>query len=160
MRKKKQKCKASDYYETPPEIYDPLHAEFHFEVDAAANKRNTKCPLFLSDDPSCKTENALTVNWPTWCTIWCNPPHSKEGRKDEFIKKASEAAVEGATVVMLLPARTGTKAFHEYIYNKPNVDIRFLKGRIKFLLKGNRTKGPGKFDSMIVVFRPTGSSLA
>ena len=32
---------------------------------------------------------------------------------------------------MLIPARTDTKAFHEYIYGK--AEIRFLKGRLHFV---------------------------
>ena len=52
----------------------------------------------------------------------------------------------GGTVVMLLPARTDTKWFHEYIYNK--AEIRFIKGRLKF---GN-SKNVAPFPSMIVVF--------
>lgn len=66
------------------------------------------------------------------------------GRKiGDWIKKASES---DATVVMLLPARTDTKWFHEYIYNK--AEIRFLKGRLKF---GNSINS-APFPSMIVIF--------
>lgn len=54
--------------------------------------------------------------------------------------------MRGGTVVMLLPARTDTKWFHEYIYNK--AEIRFIKGRLKF---GN-SKNAAPFPSMIVVF--------
>lgn len=55
-------------------------------------------------------------------------------------------------MVMLLPARTDTKWFHEYIYNKDRVEIRFLKGRLKF--GGSRDGAP--FPSMVAVFRPDG----
>ncbi len=50
---------------------------------------------------------------------------------------------------MLIPARTDTKWFHEYIYDKPNVEIRFLKGRLKFV--GAEHSAP--FPSMVVIFR-------
>ena len=49
---------------------------------------------------------------------------------------------------MLIPARTDTKAFHEYIYRK--AEIRFVKGRLKF---GN-AQNSAPFPSMVVVFRP------
>ena len=66
------------------------------------------------------------------------------GRKiGEWIKKASKSK---AITVLLIPARTDTKWFHEYIYNK--AEIRFLKGRLKF---GN-SKNSAPFPSMIVVF--------
>lgn len=65
-----------------------------------------------------------------------------------WIKKAHDTWREfGNTVVMLIPARTDTKAFHEYIYNK--AELRFVKGRLKF----NDGKNPAPFPSMVVIFR-------
>lgn len=49
---------------------------------------------------------------------------------------------------MLIPSRTDTRWFHEWIYGK--AEIRFIKGRLKF---GN-AKNSAPFPSMIVVFRP------
>jgi len=64
-------------------------------------------------------------------------------------------------VVMLIPARTDTSWFHKYIYNNPNVEIRFLKGRLKFVNRlstswnenGEYKLSPAPFPSMIVIFR-------
>lgn len=50
---------------------------------------------------------------------------------------------------MLIPARTDTIWFHRFLYKKPNVDIRFLKGRLKF--SGSKNSAP--FPSMIVIFK-------
>ena len=47
---------------------------------------------------------------------------------------------------MLIPARTDTKAFHDYIYGK--AEIRFLKGRLRY----GRAKWNAPFPSMVVVF--------
>ena len=72
-----------------------------------------------------------------------------------FIQKAFDEYKKGKTCVLLIPAATGTKQFHELIL--PHAEIRFLKGRIAF--KGLNTKGEytttnkGKHDSMIVIFR-------
>lgn len=56
----------------------------------------------------------------------------------------------GASVcVALLPARTDTKWFHDFIYQKPGVEVRYRKGRIKF----SGMKGSGKFPSMFVIFK-------
>lgn len=50
---------------------------------------------------------------------------------------------------MLIPARTDTRAFHDYIYNK--AEIRFIRGRLKF--GGGGSKNAAPFPSMIVIFR-------
>lgn len=50
---------------------------------------------------------------------------------------------------MLIPARTDTTYFHDYIYGK--AEIRFIKGRLKF---GN-SKNPAPFPSMVVIFKKT-----
>lgn len=67
-----------------------------------------------------------------------------EEKYGEWVKKAAES---NTTVVMLLPARTDTKWFHEYIYKK--AEIIFIKGRLRF---GN-SKNSAPFPSMIVIFR-------
>lgn len=68
--------------------------------------------------------------------------------------RALEAAGKGNTVVMLLPARTDTKWFHDYLYRKEQVELRFLPGRLK--LGGNRNSAP--FPSMIAVIGSRTSS--
>lgn len=84
-----------------------------------------------------------------------NPPYNRVD-KPKFIQKAFEEYKKGKTVVMLIPAATGTKQFHEIIL--PHAEVRFLKGRIAF--EGYNTKGQfttknkGKHDSMIVIFKP------
>lgn len=76
--------------------------------------------------------------------MFCNPPYGREIK--DWVKKSAEAKT---LVVMLIPARTDTKYFHEYIYNKPNVEIRFLKGRLKF----GDSKNSAPFPSMLVIFK-------
>ena len=126
---------STDLWETPQDFFDKLNEEFCFQTDVCALPENAKCPKFYTPE-----DDGLSKNWGGTC--WCNPPY---GRKiGEWIKKASEAK---ATVVMLLPARTDTKWFHEYIYGK--AEIRFIKGRLKF---GN-SKNAAPFPSMVVIFR-------
>lgn len=74
--------------------------------------------------------------------LWMNPPYGREIGK--WVKKASESK---ATVVCLLPARTDTRWFHDYIYGK--AEIRFVRGRLKF--GGSKNSAP--FPSMVVIFR-------
>ena len=123
-------------WETPQNLFNQLNKEFNFTVDVASSEENHKCNRYYTEK-----ENGLLQDWNNE-TVWCNPPY---GRKiGDWVKKASESK---ATVVMLLPARTDTKWFHEYIYNK--AEIRFIKGRLKF---GNSVNS-APFPSMIVIFR-------
>ena len=72
-----------------------------------------------------------------------------------WIKKCSIEQNKNKLVVLLINAITDTIAFHEYIYNKPNIEIRFLKGRLKFVNPINPSKlQPNVKPSMLVIFRP------
>jgi phage N-6-adenine-methyltransferase len=142
-----------DDWATPPEVFDPLNAEFRFTLDAAANSTNHKIDYWFGPDHHNPEHlDALDVDWGCH-RVWVNPPYS-QGLQKQFIAKASEATELGATVVMLLPARTDTRAFHDYIWNQHmhrphrDVEVRFLKGRIKFV--GAPASAP--FPSMVVVF--------
>ncbi len=138
----------SDELETPQELFDALDAEFGFRCDVAATRENKKCGVWIGAD-----EDAIEASWMN--VNWCNPPYS---RVKEFARKASEEANKGKTTVMLIPARTDTAFFHDYIYKKPNVEVRFLRGRLKFispdgslLRKGASNSAP--FPSMVVIFK-------
>ena len=124
-------------WETPKDLFDKLNAEFHFDLDVCALPENAKCERYYTPE-----DDGLSQPWNGVC--WCNPPYGRTIGK--WVQKAYETFAGGGTVVMLLPARTDTKWFHEYIYNK--AEIRFIKGRLKF---GN-SKNAAPFPSMIVVF--------
>lgn len=128
----------TDMWATPQAFFDQLNEEFHFTVDVCAIPENAKCENFFTPEI-----NGLKQEWEGVC--WCNPPYGREIGK--WVEKAYIASTWGATVVMLLPARTDTKWFHEYIYNK--AEIRFIKGRLKF---GN-SKTSAPFPSMVVIYR-------
>lgn len=129
---------------TPQSLYDELHKEFNFCGDLAASKENAKHTNYFDE-----AQNALIQNWKGLSTtgrwLWCNPPYKTSKL---WIEKAYKEMCLGTKIVMLLPSRTDTKAFHKYIYNKPGVEIRFLAGRLKF---GN-CKNTAPFPSMVVVF--------
>ena len=129
---------ATDMWATPQDFFDNLNNEFGFEIDVCATAENAKCKTFYT-----KEQNGLEMPWNGVC--WCNPPYGREIGK--WVERAYTSSVGGgATVVMLLPARTDTKWFHEYIYGK--AEIRFIKGRLKF----GDSKNSAPFPSMIVVF--------
>lgn len=127
-------------WETPQDLFDKLNEEFHFDLDVCATVDNAKCATFYSPE-----QDGLIQSWYGRC--WCNPPYGRQFGK--WVKKAYDTAyVDGNLVVMLLPARTDTSWFHDYIYHK--AEIRFLRGRLKF---GN-SKNSAPFPSMIIIFNP------
>ena len=129
----------TDLWETPKDFFDKLDAEFRFNLDVCALPENAKCAAFYSPDV-----DGLSQPWYGRC--WCNPPYGRQvGR---WVAKAAQSAAEGATVVMLLPARTDTAWFHDYIYGR--AEVRFVRGRLKF--GGSANSAP--FPSMVVIFRP------
>jgi phage N-6-adenine-methyltransferase len=131
----------SDEWATPQDIFDKLNGEYGpFKLDVAATPENTKCARFYSRD-----DDGLTQPWAK--RNWCNPPYSQ---LKQWVRKAAEEAQRGNITVMLVPARTDTVAFHDYIYRKDNVEVIFLRGRLKF---GNATNS-APFPSMVVIFRP------
>lgn len=125
----------TDLWETPQDFFNLLDNEFHFTLDACAIATNAKCERYFTPE-----DDGLAQEWSG--VVWCNPPYGSAIKK--WVAKAASA---NCTVVMLLPARTDTQWFHDYIYCQ--AEIRFVKGRLKF--GGGKNSAP--FPSMIVVFR-------
>jgi phage N-6-adenine-methyltransferase len=136
---------------TPQAFFDTLNAEFNFSLDAAASAENAKCALFFGTGGI--ADDALEQDWGgEGSVVWLNPPYSVAGA---FVAKAREEADKGAVVVLLLPARTDTKWWHKFVYDKnrvvvqsrnrnefvtygdwyPGVECRFIAGRLQFELK-------------------------
>jgi len=132
----------SDLWSTPQETFDALDREFNFTLDAAADETNHKCERFFSAD-----EDGLKMDWGGQ-RVFCNPPYSNI---KEWVKKCYEEALKPNTIVVLLiPARTDTRYFHDYIIHRS--EIRFIKGRLRF----GEAKTGAPFPSMIVIFRAAG----
>ena len=139
MNKEVMFSSKTDLWETPQDFFEKLDREFGFELDVCALPENAKCSRYFSP-----MDDGLEQDWTGVC--WCNPPYGREIEK--WVKKDYISAIEGATVVMLLPARTDTRWFHDWIYGK--TEIRFIRGRLKF--GGAEYSAP--FPNMVVVFRP------
>jgi len=136
---------ASGDWETPSEIFQPLNDEFHFDLDACASKDNHKVPRYFSIDGTGLAHDALEQDWSKFGkSVWCNPPYGREIVK--WVKKCSQESEKGLTVVALLPARTDTKWFWDYILDR--AEIRLIKGRLKF----GRAENSAPFPSMLVIF--------
>jgi len=141
-------------WRTPPDLFAALNAEFGFTLDAAANAANHLCERYYTAEDS-----AFGHSWKGE-RVFCNPPYGRDSGR--WIAKFAEAVHEGAQVIVaLLPARTDTRAFHDYLYQKPGVELRFLRGRLRF---GHPDTGvpmnPAPFPSMIAIFRNTQSTTS
>lgn len=123
---------------TPIDFFINLDQEFHFDYDLCASDNNHLCKKYFTRENSCLNANLTGFN------IFCNPPYGRDISK--YIKKCYDLSSNNL-VVMLLPARTDTRWFHDYIYNKS--EIRFIKGRLKF----SNSKQSAPFPSMVVIYR-------
>lgn len=130
----------SEEWATPQAFYDELNKEFGFTLDPCATPENAKCTRYFT-----KETDGLSQSWQGEI-VFCNPPYGHDIAK--WVDKAHTEVVMGnTTVVMLIPARTDTKYFHDYIYHK--YEIRFIRGRLHF----NESKTGTPFPSMVVVMR-------
>lgn len=129
----------SDEWATPQWLFDELNNEFDFTLDACATDENHKCTNYYTIE-----QNGLAKNWGGQ-RVFCNPPYSEI---DKWVEKAFyETKCDNTLVCLLIPSRTDTRYFHNYIYQR--TEIRFVKGRLKF----GDGKGSAPFPSMIVIFR-------
>lgn len=133
----------SNEWVTPQELFDKLNEEFHFTLDPASTDSNAKCAKHYT-----KKDDGLIQDWQGE-TVFCNPPYGSDLK--HWVKKAYEEWLKPNTcVVLLIPARTDTSYFHDYIYGK--AELRFIRGRVKFVREDGHT-GSAPFPSMIAVFR-------
>jgi len=128
---------ASDNWATPQSFFDELDKEFHFTLDSCASKSNAKCKDYFTQE-----QDGLAQEWSG--VVWCNPPYGREIGK--WLKKAVESWNQGATVVLLVPARTDTAWWHDYAAKG---EIRFIRGRLKF----GDAKNSAPFPSAVIVFQ-------
>ena len=135
---------ASEEWGTPKDLFEELNEEFHFVLDVCASSENHKCEKYFT-----KKENGLIQEWTRRDrgACWMNPPYGRA--IVAWMQKALDESRKGSTVVCLVPARTDTRWFHDFVHGKAD-EVRFIRGRIKF-------DGPAKnlapFPSMIVVYR-------
>jgi|TARA_R110000737_G_scaffold338290_1_gene359211 site-specific DNA-methyltransferase (adenine-specific) len=130
-------------WSTPQEFFDKLNWRFGpFDLDPCANPHNTKCANFYTE-----VEDGLSKDW-SGHTTFVNPPYGKG--IDKWIKKGYDTAKDGESrVVMLIPSRTDTKYWHNYVMKAS--EVYFLKGRLKF----GDSVNSAPFPSAVIVFDGT-----
>jgi site-specific DNA-methyltransferase (adenine-specific) len=138
-QRRPRKGSSRDEWETPPDLFAVLHAEFNFDIDVCASAANAKLPCFIT-----KELDGLVRPWHG--TFWMNPPYSDPG---PWCKKAHEMMLEGMTGVALLPVATDTKYFHAHVLDVAD-EVRFPDRRLRFVGAESGATQP----NVIVVYRP------
>jgi len=134
---------ATDEWATPQSLFDELNAEFRFTIDVCALSTNAKCDSYFTPEM-----DGLTQAWKSVC--WMNPPYGRS--IGQWVQKAYESSQAGTTVVCLIPSRTDTKWWHEYVTKAD--EVRFVRRRIRF----GEAAASAPFPSAIVIFRGKQSS--
>lgn len=135
------------HWATPPEVFDPLEAEFSFTLDPCATVGTAKCAKFYTE-----AENGLEQSW-AGERVFMNPPYGREVYA--WTRKARLEAEKGALVVALLPASTDLKWWHEDVVGR--AEVRYIRGRVRFLTDGPY-RASGFFASVLVIWRPVAKS--
>lgn len=118
-------------------------AKAGFVLDPAATDKTAKCSLYYTPET-----DGLSQSWDRGGAVFCNPPYGREIGK--WVQKAFEEARGGYPIVLLIPARTDTAYFHDYIYGK--AEIRFVRGRLRFTDDDGNAADPAPFPSMVVIY--------
>ena len=138
---------------TPADFFSELDQEFHFNLDPAATDKSAKCARYFTP-----ADDGLKADW-GGCRVFCNPPYGRQ--ITDWVRKGYEESKKpGTLVVMLIPARTDTSYFHDYIFHGKADEVRFIRGRLTFTDEdGNPTKDAkgrpcsAPFPSAVVIWR-------
>jgi len=128
----------TDNWATPQSFFDRLNAEFDFTLDPCADKDNAKCGKYYTAD-----DDGLSQDW-AGERVFMNPPYGRI--IGDWIRKAYEESLKGALIVALIPARTDTRYWHDYVMRAK--EIRLVKGRLRF--GDGRNSAP--FPSAVVIW--------
>src|SRR5699024_65868 len=126
-------------WNTPDDLYNIIDKEFNFTLDPCTNGLNNKCEKFYTEK-----ENGLIQDW-SKDIVFMNPPYGRQ--ISQWVEKAYNESLKGSKVVCLIPSRTDTNYWHDFIFNKAS-EVRFIKGRLKF----GDSKNSAPFPSAIIVY--------
>lgn len=129
----------SNEWSTPGPLFYQLDSIHDFTLDPCCTEHNHLCDKFFTEE-----DNGLVQDW-SEDRVFMNPPYGREIGK--WIKKAYEESLKGALVVCLIPSRTDTSYWHDFVMKG---EITFIRGRVKF----GGSKGNAPFPSAIVIFKP------
>ena len=131
------------HWGTPPEVFDPLHAEFDFTLDPCATPETAKCQKFFTE-----ADNGLEQSW-AGERVFMNPPYGKEIYAWTRKARAEQDRRAGTLIVGLLPASTDLAWWHDDVVG--HAEVRYLRGRVRFLT-GGPYRASGFFASVVVIW--------
>lgn len=114
---------------TPDELWERLNGIYAFDLDAAASRENTRCKTYFD-----ASTDGLAQSWASH-RVWCNPPYGRA--IGHWTRKAAAEAEHATFIVMLVPARTDTKWWHDAI---ATARVEYIRGRLRF--KGATASAP------------------
>lgn len=139
----------TDEHPTPFWFFAMLNAEFRFTLDPCATHENAKCAVYFT-----KEDDGLAQDW-RGHTVFMNPPYGRT--IGQWMRKAYESSQDGATVVCLVPARTDTRWWRNYVgyydwgtgtqVNHAS-EVRLVTGRLRF----GGAKNTAPFPSAVVIY--------
>ena len=129
---------ATEEWPTPRQFFDVLNAEFRFTLDPCATVDNAKAAQYFT-----RADDGLRQRWSG--SVFVNPPYGREISK--WLAKAYRERHRCSVIVCLIPSRTDTKYWHEFVMHAS--ELRFVRGRLRF--EGGQHSAP--FPSVVVVFR-------
>jgi len=139
-------------WRTPKAFFRRLDDKFSFGLDAAAEPCNALCERYIT-----KEQDALASHWPDFLpdrgifNVWLNPPYGRNIWK--WLNKAWEMSATNqiSRVICLVPARTDTDWFHNYVWGRAN-EIVLVHGRIRFEDEQGPAPHTSTFPSMVVAY--------
>jgi phage N-6-adenine-methyltransferase len=126
-------------WDTPQDFYDKLDKQFNFTLDPCATSKSAKCKKYYTEE-----EDGVAQDW-NGQTVFVNPPYGR-GIGAWLKKGYEESKKHNTVVVMLIPSRTDTKWWHDYVMKAKEVHL--VRGRLKFGASDNAAP----FPSAVVVF--------
>ena len=126
--------KGFDDWMTPPELLNKLKEEFGELYDP--------CPA--NHDFSF---DGLDIAWSKELVCFVNPPYSQIAL---WVEKCYTEWLAGSKIILLIPARTDTRYFHNFIND--NAKVRFIKGRLKFVHPEGLASKSAPFPSILCIY--------
>ena len=142
-------------WRTPQGLWDQLHAEYRFDLDAAASLDNTKRSWFF--DGSTPARDGLKSPWLAAdghpARVWCNPPYNPRGEIERWLRKGLDELSRGVFSVFLVPMSSSVGWFNDLVV--PYAEWHTFRPRIAFIdpAPGHTRENP-KQDNLLVVYDP------
>jgi len=126
---------------TPKDLFQQLDSIWNFDCDLFASEENALCDKYFTEENSAFDNKWGKVNF-------ANPPFTTKIQNKAFLKAHINAYLSNKTTIMLVPARTDTKRFHDIVFAN-GYKVIFIKGRLKF----GGSKNPAPFPSCYIIFK-------